>query len=553
MAIVRKLKLEGGATGLFGAGDSGSLRGQQGETGLMGSSGMKGDRGSTGPHGLRGQQGDTGVAGIKGETGFTLGVRGLTGFDGITGSDGQQGLTGFDGADGATGPAGPAGADLTEDLTLTAADLAANSPVTIVEAPGAGKYISLNRVVAKLGVNSAPYPSTSGVGVKAGNSLGYFLDIPNFLTKTPNGYSMACSVGTQYLKENEALKILPYTEFYPRLGVNFASASGTSPIAFSSSGVPYVACVVSTQCQVWAYIGSVWARVGANFAVATGNPSIAINSSGVPYVSVSVSGQAQLWYYDTVGSVWTRVGANFATSSASTSLAFNSSDIPYVTCNVTGHAEVWKYDGGWAKVGGDVTCYSTPTIAINSIGVPYIAVTDNNIGSVSQIQVWYYDGDLSAWTRVGADFAANTYLTSLIPMIAINSGVPYISCNIYGQIQVWYYDGSVWVKVGGDVAASTVSPIIAFNSSGVPYVSLYYIPSGASTGKIQVWSYSDNIWKQSADIVTTTSTGSYIAINASNIYVSALVSGQVQVFKKDLAVYDTTALLKAYYEILDVL
>ncbi len=98
------------------------------------------------------------VGKVVGSVGPT-GPMGPTGPTGVPGALGATGATGPPGATGPAGPTGPAGSGLSVTVTLTAAQLLAlnTTPILLVAAPGAGKFIFPQSFVIELIFGTVAY------------------------------------------------------------------------------------------------------------------------------------------------------------------------------------------------------------------------------------------------------------------------------------------------------------------------------------------------------------------------------------------------------------
>jgi len=97
----------------------------------------------------RGQAGGVGAKGDKGDNGEN-GDPGSTGSTGSKGATGAKGSAGTNGTNGVNGAAG-SGVVLITNVRLTAAQIATSNtnPTILVSAPGSGKIISIDHVIAK--------------------------------------------------------------------------------------------------------------------------------------------------------------------------------------------------------------------------------------------------------------------------------------------------------------------------------------------------------------------------------------------------------------------
>jgi hypothetical protein len=268
-------------------------------------------------------------------------------------------------------------------VTLSAAQLAAQTSVEIVAAPSAGQYLLPTEVEALF-----TYGTALGAGdVTLKYSTQTLSTLTNLLSNTVNK-QVAQNVHS-LTPENSAL-------------------------------------------YVKAALGFLTAAFGGNNSNST---SIAIDSADVPYVAFTDGDNNNTpTVYKLVSGTWTLVGAAFGSNDSSyTSIAIDSADVPYVafTDGNSGTPTVYKFDGlAWTLVGaafGGNNPLEVTSIAIDSAGAPYVAFSDGN--NNNKPTVYKFDG--LAWNQVGLAFGGNT---SNYTSIAIDSAdVPYVAFNDGGN------------------------------------------------------------------------------------------------------------------------
>jgi hypothetical protein len=310
-------------------------------------------------------------------------------------------------------------------------------------------------------------------------------------------------------------------------------------IAIDPSGVPYVAYTdydSSYNASVMKYDGSSWVQVGSPCFSAgeASGLSLAFDSSGTPYLAymdVNEGCKASVMKYDGSGSTgWVHVGsAGFSPDRASSpSLAIDSRGVPYVAYtdyDKEYKASVMKYDGtggtGWVQVGSagfSPRQADSPSLAFDLKGILYLAYTDSSEGGpVSSVIVMKYTGAGSTgWDQVGSASISEGAGGS-IDLAFDPSGVPYVAyIDQSNLISVMKYEGSSWVQVGAAKFVKEISGYsFAIDPSGVPYVS----SSNTSTLQASVMKYDGSSWVQvgAAGFSSGQADTTFIAIDSSGI------------------------------------
>src|SRR5207248_2304740 len=139
-------------------------------------------------------------------------------------------------------------------------------------------------------------------------------------------------------------------------------------------------------------------------------------------------------------------------------------------------ATVKKWNGSsWVTVGsagfsaGSISANSTPSIAIDGSGTPYVVYTDNANGSFATVMK--FDG--SSWIMVGsAGFSAGG--ASYTTIAFDGSGTPYVVYQDGGNSNgatVMKFNGSSWVGVGSaNFSGGQIGWASIAIYSGTPYV-----------------------------------------------------------------------------------
>lgn len=197
------------------------------------------------------------------------------------------------------------------------------------------------------------------------------------------------------------------------------------------------------------------------------------------------------------GGAWQTVGGSFfsSTSVAQVPITIDSSGTPYLAYQDASNgnkATVMKYSGSaWVTVGAaDFSPAQAEglSLALDAAGTPYVAFAD--AASSSRATVMKYNG--SAWVAVGnMDFSTSSITGTKIVFNA-TSNTPYIAFADAGNhITVMRFDGSAWVAVGSPYAAVLGAvPVLAFSSTGTPYVAF----SNISTGRPTIIAFDGSSW-----------------------------------------------------------
>lgn len=277
-------------------------------------------------------------------------------------------------------------------------------------------------------------------------------------------------------------------------GFSIEAATSIS-LALNSQGVPHVAFSdrgdgLKVKVMRLNAAGTAWENVG-NTGLSTGTTlytAMALSSTGVPYVVFS---DAAFGYKATVmrltsgGSAWQYLGGSGFSPGVveNTSLALTSTSVPYVAFKDMandGKASVMRLNlagTGWEFVGGaglSMGEVHSPSLALSSTGVPYIAFQDE--ARAKKATVMRLNAAGTAWETVGGagftpDAAIHTSLT------LSNTGVPYVAFKDIANgskatVMRLNAAGTGWETVGnpGISAGEALFTSLALSGAGVPYV-----------------------------------------------------------------------------------
>ena len=219
-------------------------------------------------------------------------------------------------------------------VTLSAAQLAAQTSVEIVLSPSLGQYLLPTEVEALF---------TYGTALGAGDvTLKYSNQTLSTLT------NLLSNIVTKQVAQNVHSLTPENSALYVKAALGFLTAafggnnSNFTSIAIDSANVPYVAFKDggNTKPTVYKFDGVAWNQVGAAFGGSFSNyTSIAIDSAGAPYVAFSDGGNGgKPTVYKFDGVAWTLVGLAFGGNTSNyTSIAIDSADVPYVAFNDGGN------------------------------------------------------------------------------------------------------------------------------------------------------------------------------------------------------------------------
>jgi len=386
-------------------------------------------------------------------------------------------------------------------VTLSAAQLAAQTSVEIVAAPSAGQYLLPTEVEALFTYGTAL--GAGDVTLKYSNQT--LSTLTNLLSNAVNK-QVAQNV-TSLTPENSALYVKADLGLPAVMAPGLWYSSYTS-IAIDSSGVPYVAFINGNNYNsmptgenkptVYKLVSGAWTLVGAAFGGSSSSyTSIAIDSAGVPYVAFIDGGNNyKPTVYKLVDGTWTLVDAAFGGSSSSyTSIAIDSSGVPYVAFTDGGNNNkptVYKLvDGTWTLVdaafGDNYALYTS--IAIDSANVPYVAFKSWDYGGRSRVYK-LVDG---TWTLVGAAFGGGDRNYTSIAIDSAN--VPYVASPDYDnnyKTTVYKLVDGTWTLVGAAFGGNNSQyTSIAIDSAGVPYVAF---ADSDNSGKSTVYKLVAGTW-----------------------------------------------------------
>ena len=434
-------------------------------------------------------------------------------------------------------------------LELTAEQLVGNAVVELIAAPGNGKYILLDRVEGLVATGVNPYPIYSAaLYLYTGNEI--VLQIYTLLTNV-NGFRSIYS--PQFFWEfpvvvNTPITVKSVTPSAIQLGDNIAASNYAPSLAFDNTGVVHVALALTDgpgNVQVWKWWESAWVQMEGDIVdVYYSNcaPSLAFDNAGVVHVALTdASGSVQVWKWE---SAWVQVGSNISNSGCSPFLGFNSAGTPYVAISASTGVQLWVLDtGAWTKLGGDLfTSTYQPSLAFDNTDVPHIAFTNTN--TITQVVKL----DNNSW--VFLDEVPGTE-----PSLGFNSsGVPHVTTkDLNNAVKMWVLGDSGWIQLGTNIANSNnyfPSPLIFDSSGEIPHVA---VSTNDGNNGVQVWQWASNAW-----VLLASGGYSYAAqpafdLDSSGTPYFAFIESQsrVQVWQK-FSGFDTTATLKAYYEIIEV-
>ncbi|HKP97969.1 MAG TPA: Ig-like domain-containing protein [Fibrobacteria bacterium] len=221
-------------------------------------------------------------------------------------------------------------------------------------------------------------------------------------------------------------------------------------LALNNTGVPYIAFQDGSNYQEATVMrlnaaGTAWENVGnPGFSAGIAFPSLALSSTGVPYVAFSDGNnehKAMVMRLNDAGTAWENVGnPGFSANGASTpSLALSSTGVPYVAFRDYGNgykATAMRLNAAgttWENVGNpgfSSGMAGPPSLALSSTGVPYVAFEDNSKGDKATVMRLNAAG--TAWEYVGKIGFSAGMVDS--PSLALsNTGVPYVAFRDYGN------------------------------------------------------------------------------------------------------------------------
>lgn len=293
---------------------------------------------------------------------------------------------------------------------------------------------------------------------------------------------------------------------YVGLGGISVGGSNSNSISTDMNGTPYITYSDITNNDkiiVKSFNGSTWVNVGAagfsqTAAIFT---SIELDNSGTPYVTYkeAYNGKVVVMKYN--GTSWVVVGDKSISESGAAYINMdidkqNNPYIIYKDFNVGDKATVKKYNGtSWQQVGTSQSIFGVeyPSIAIDTLGTPYIIYTDNYNAKAYVNKYngtnWVPAGSLSPiWTSVGP---------SAYTSIAIDlNNTPYIVYNdvsYSNKATVLKLVGTSWVNVGPPAitVADAISTTIGFDNTNTPYIAF---ADGANGYKATVLKFNGTLW-----------------------------------------------------------
>lgn len=278
-------------------------------------------------------------------------------------------------------------------------------------------------------------------------------------------------------------------------GIDFKLNSEDVPyVAYQDSSNNYKISVMKYNGSVWELVGSVGFSEGLVY-----NPSLYFDSNNVPYVAYqdSINGGATVMKWN--GSSWELLGsAGFSNEDIQgISLVLDSNDIPYVgyrenDAGFNYKSTVMKYNGAtWELVGTQAFSdgvVNNVVLSLDSSDNIYIAYVDESTDLSNQITVMKWSGD--SWELVGPK-GFTEYPVVNISFELDSNDMPYVAYydannTVNGdKASSMRYNGTTWEIVGsaGFSEGTSEQTSIAFNSSGVPYVTYR---DGANTNSITV-------------------------------------------------------------------
>ncbi len=282
-------------------------------------------------------------------------------------------------------------------------------------------------------------------------------------------------------------------------------------LVFDPAGTPYVVYqdnALSTfygngWATVMKYNGSNWVSVGTpGFSgYEINSPSLAFSSSGVPYVAYAgaPTGPNDARKYN--GTAWvTLASLAMPTLLAPMDIAVDAAGTPVVAHADTGsqRASVRRFNGtGWVYIGTpgfSSAGVGVVKLAISNTGTIYVAYGDSTFGH--KLTVKKFNG--SSWVTVGAPgFTADR--CNYINLVLDASGTPYVgySDNAYGvRTSVMKFNGTSWVQVGspGFSPNEAFSTSLALDATGTPYVSYSRKLAGGLLGPVNAMKFNGSSW-----------------------------------------------------------
>jgi hypothetical protein len=282
-------------------------------------------------------------------------------------------------------------------------------------------------------------------------------------------------------KKANVMKLNTTTNIWEVVGnPNFTAGWAFAPsIAFSPTGVPYIAYMdygntFKANVMRLNTISNTWEVVGTpNFSTSSAyTPSLAFSPTGVPYVACHASGgKAYIMRLNAAGTSWEVYFDNSPSVTDYTSLAFSpTTGMPYVAFSEG--TDVMKVtvsgpDREWHQFSSGRADYIS--LSFSSAGIPYIAYCDTYKANVMRL-----NATTDTWEVVGTpNFSTgNAYGTSL----ALSpTGVPYVAYYGYpnnqkANLMRLNTTMNTWEVVGMPDFSDAHNTSLAFSPNGVPYV-----------------------------------------------------------------------------------
>ncbi len=289
---------------------------------------------------------------------------------------------------------------------------------------------------------------------------------------------------------------------------------------------------------------------------------IAVDANGYPMVAWSdnsgdPNGRSQVYLKAWNGTTWVELGGSATGGGVSSMSSVWAALSPSLSIDPLGHPVVaweavtatgWniycrRWDGSnWVELGGsgsgtgvsgnNMNSSYEPSLALNSMGNPYITWHDNTLTGYGDFEIYlkYWDAATETWVGLGGSAEGTGISTnfggSVSPSLALDSeSRPYISwrdtSSDRNHAYLRYWNGSTWEELGGSATTEGVSGgggeainvKMALDSLNRPYVSWTDVNSNPEV-LLRYWDGS--AWTElrgsgSGGGVSNTSTTSYLA------------------------------------------